>query len=148
MSEFEEIILGQLHKIEARHKHELDAIYKRQKLERAEIDAALRAVREVSTVPVGSSPPKAKMKLNDAVVEAVNRGCKKPKDIFDFIKNQLGTETTINSVRVRVSKLLSEGLIGRDAEGYAPAKKLEAPDNNAPEASNFGGEVYASPNRG
>ena len=145
MSALEKMILSQLGKIETRHKHELDAIYERHKLERAEFDAALNAVRSVSTGVVVSSRPKAKMKINDAIVEAVNSGRKNPRGIFDFIENQLGIDTTINSVRVRVSKLRIGGLIAKDAEGYAPIQKDKAPDEPTSEALKVAGEVEASP---
>lgn len=66
------------------------------------------------------------MKVNDAVVMAVNAGRKSPTTILDYLHTELGVHTTINSVRSRVSPLKAEGRIAHDGEGWVPvARQLE-----------------------
>ncbi|MCF6304624.1 MAG: hypothetical protein L3J33_04580 [Rhodobacteraceae bacterium] len=61
--------------------------------------------------------PKA-LTIDEAVVEAVNNGRKKPMVIFDFVSSQLGIKTTINSVRTRLTKLKNDGKIAKSVDGW------------------------------
>lgn len=94
-----------------------------------EIEAALKAIESV-TPSAPSSPAQESsnrfdirhsMPVNDAVVLAVNAGCKTPMEILKYLQNQLGIMTTINSVRSRVSPLKAEGKIKHDGTGWVPS---------------------------
>ncbi|PWE31160.1 hypothetical protein DDZ14_14155 [Maritimibacter sp. 55A14] len=91
----------------------------------AEYDAAIAAIEGVrgdrgrsgvqSTVLSGSGP---KMARDEAVIEAIKNGKRQPVAILDFIIRHLGIETTINSVRTRLSRLKNEGRIAHDSRGW------------------------------
>jgi hypothetical protein len=125
--------------------------------ELAQIARALRAMDEKPTeigqfpprrdVTPSALPPHAKhpMRVNDAIIIAVEAGQKTPTQILAFLKKELGVDTTLNSVRSRVSPLGQQGLIGHDGSGWIPAKKNEALNGNAASASKAGGEGAATP---
>ena len=124
--------------------HARDMLLQRQKelknsistveVELSQIARALRAMDERPT-ELGQFPPKRDlapppplthlkhpMKVNDAIVLAVYAGNKTPTLILAYLKSELGVDTTLNSVRSRVSPLGQAGLIGRDNTGWIPAK--------------------------
>lgn len=124
--------------------------------ELSQIARALRAMDEKPTeigqpltrpaaTPSPSAPPKHPMLVNDAIVLAVEAGNKTPVQILSYLKEKLGVNTTLNSVRSRVSPLGQDGLIGHDGSGWIPAKKNEALNGNAASAPKAGG-VAAPPN--
>ena len=124
--------------------HARDMLLQRQKelkdsistveVEMSQIARAIKAMDERPT-EVGQFPPKRNlapppppaymkhpMKVNDAIVLAVEAGNKTPTLILAYLKSELGVETTLNSVRSRVSPLGKAGLIGRDISGWIPAR--------------------------
>ncbi len=137
MAKILEILETELKEIERRHKLEIDEIQSRHKMERLEIDTALQAVRGISHAKFKM---KRNMNINDAFIEAVENGRRKPITILEFIKTHLGIETTIASIRVRGSKLFGSGLVGRDADGYIPISINKVSNEKSPETSNFTGE--------
>jgi hypothetical protein len=125
--------------------------------ELSQIARALKAMDEKPT-EVGQFPPardlapppppvhlKHPMKVNDAIILAVEAGHKTPTQILAYLKAELGVETTLNSVRSRVSPLGQQGLIGHDGSGWIPANKDEALNGNAASASKAGGEGAPTP---
>lgn len=105
-------------------------------VELSQIARALRAMDEKPTQigvqfppkhdpappPAHTSVPQHPMKVNDAIVKAVEAGQKTPTQILAYLKDKLGVNTTLNSVRSRVSPLGQAGLIGHDGTGWIPAK--------------------------
>jgi hypothetical protein len=79
------------------------------------------------------------MLVNDAIILAVEAGNKTPVQILRYLKEKLGVDTTLNSVRSRVSPLGQQGLIGHDSSGWVPIKKIEALNGSAASASKAGG---------
>lgn len=109
----------------------------------AEIDAAINAVLKNRV----SAPPQphatairssgSPIRIDDAIVEAVSTGTNTPAKILDFLTEHLGIETTINSVRTRVSRLKNEGRLVRGERGWATpgdtndSGRQAAPDGKA-----------------
>lgn len=62
------------------------------------------------------------MPVNDAIVMAVNAGCKSPVQILSYLVSELGIKTTLNSVRSRVSPLKQMGRIAHDGSGWIPVQ--------------------------
>jgi hypothetical protein len=108
---------------------ELKASIAASEQESREIDAALKAIESVA----GSQPQlivrdstnrfdiRHAMPVNEAVILAVNAGCKTPVQILKYLQEKLGVMTTINSVRSRVSPLKAEGKIAHDGTGWVPS---------------------------
>lgn len=63
------------------------------------------------------------MPVNDAVILAVEAGRKTPATILEYLRDELGIQTTLNSVRSRVSPLKKEGRIAHDGIGWVPAQQ-------------------------
>ena len=62
------------------------------------------------------------MPVNEAIIKAVAAGRKTPVLILDYVQKELGVQTTLNSVRSRVSPLKQDGKIGRDNTGWVPSQ--------------------------
>lgn len=62
------------------------------------------------------------MPVNDAVVKAVEAGRTTPVSILDYLQNVLGIQTTLNSVRSRVSPLKQDGKIAHNGDGWVPVQ--------------------------
>ncbi len=62
------------------------------------------------------------MPVNDAVIIAVKAGRKTPVAILDYVRNELNIDTTISSIRSRVSPLGKKGKIAKapDGSGWIP----------------------------
>jgi hypothetical protein len=109
---------------------------------REELKASIAAVEselhdiDLALVAMGASKPESikapsltnrfqirhSMPVNDAVILAVEAGCKTPVTILDYLQSRLDIQTTLNSVRSRVSPLKQEGKIGHDGTGWVPAQ--------------------------
>lgn len=124
--------------------------------ELSQIARALKAIDEKPTeigqfppkrdlTPSPSHSPKHPMRVNDAIVLAVEAGQKTPTQILAYLKAELGVETTLNSVRSRVSPLGQAGTIAHDSSGWIPAKKDEALNGNAASASKAGDKGGGTP---
>jgi hypothetical protein len=87
--------------------------------EEAQIDYALDAIAEKASKyrqpPTGDEMP---LKKEDAVVEAVKHGQKRPADIHKFLTKKMGVEMNLGSVRSTLSRLKSENRIKHDASGW------------------------------
>ena len=116
------------------------------KVEGAKIRAAISAILNYENFPAQKAHP-ANMGINEAVIEAIKSGHRTPLPIHDFIKTHLGMKTTINSVRVRVSKLGTQKRIIRTAAGWE-VPKIVKPSGTTPEGSIVTGKVSALPNEG
>ena len=117
-----------------RHKELKDGIAAVE-VELSQISRALAAMDEKPTevgqlrakpVTSPSAPPKHPMRVNDAIIVAVEAGMKTPVQILGYLKDHLGVHTTLNSVRSRVSPLGQQGLIGHDGSGWVPVNKTGA----------------------
>ncbi len=95
-----------------------------------EIDLALNAIAsagkpQVTAVVSGFKMPEQPfqhpMKVDDAIIMAVEAGCKTPVQILKHLHDKLNVKTTIGSVRARVSPLGKSGKISRDENGWKPA---------------------------
>jgi hypothetical protein len=147
--------------------HARDLLLQRQKELRdsiasveAELSQIARALKAMDEKPteIGQYPPrrdlapppppahmKHPMRVNDAIVKAVEAGSKTPTQILAYLKDKLGVDTTLNSVRSRVSPMGQQGLIGHDGSGWVPAKKVEAPNGGAAGASKAGDKDVTAP---
>lgn len=104
------------------------------KAELSQIARALKAMdekpTEIGQFPLKPAPllpqsaPKHPMRVNDAIVLAVAAGKKTPTQILAYLKGELGVDTTLNSVRSRVSPLGQAGVIGHDDSGWVPVKNI------------------------
>jgi hypothetical protein len=107
---------------------ELKASISAVEAELKDIDLALKAMgasKPESDKPVSMAARfqvRHSMPVNDAVIRAVEAGRKTPVLILDYIQKELGIQTTLNSVRSRVSPLKQEGKIGHDGTGWVPAQ--------------------------
>lgn len=63
-----------------------------------------------------------KVSLDDAILKAVGSGQSTPVMILDYVTGKMSVETTINSVRTRVSRLKREGKLMRGKEGWSLPK--------------------------
>lgn len=106
--------------------------------ERERLDREMRAVEAaLSALPdAGKSFPHVEegaftrgvlhaLTVDDAIIKAVDAGHKTPMDILEYLKSDLRLHTTVNSIRTRVSKLGSEGRIGRDEHGWVPRNDVQ-----------------------
>lgn len=97
----------------------------------AEIDAAtstiMKARKAAPTSDEGSYDviPRANISIDDAILEAVATGLQTPAKILNFLASDLGIETTINSVRTRVSRLGAAGKLTRDQRGWVVADEAQ-----------------------
>lgn len=62
--------------------------------------------------------PKTKVSLDDGIIKAVKAGQSTPVMILDYVTGKMSIQTTINSVRTRVSRLKREGKLLRGKEGW------------------------------
>lgn len=121
-----------------------------------EYDAAIAAIERVrdhcgpsglkveATVIRRDAP--AGMTRDAAIIEAIKNGKRQPAAILDFMSRHLGVETTINSVRTRLSRMKSSGEIQHDKRGWImPHEVSEGPPLNenegdaAPSEADAGG---------
>lgn len=90
----------------------------------AEIDAAMKAIKKSRGASSGRKAAKASkgktssIPIDEAVIEAVKNGARTPAQIHEFMENTLGVNTTINSVRTRVSRLGRDARLTRDSSGW------------------------------
>ena len=107
---------------------ELKASISAVEAELKDIDLALKAMgvsKPESAKPASMADRfqvRHSMPVNDAVIRAVEAGRKTPVLILDYIQKELGIQTTLNSVRSRVSPLKQDGKIGHDGNGWVPAQ--------------------------
>lgn len=100
----------------------------------AEIDAATDAIMKsrASKPAKKSAPPSPRravwFSIDDAILEAVANGVQTPAKILDYLSSRLGIDTTINSVRTRVSRLRADGRLARDDGGWVLPKKNPVDD--------------------
>lgn len=131
----------------------------------AELSQIVRALKAMDEVPTAigqfavriapepkaaldSRPPKHPMRVNDAIVIAVEAGQKTPTQILAYLKTKLGVDTTLNSVRSRVSPLGQTGLIGHDDSGWIPVTKRAALDGKPQENGALNGKAASAPEAG
>jgi len=94
-----------------------------------DIEAALKAMGPAASPSVEGSNTanrfqiRHSMPVNDAIILAIEAGRKTPVSILDYLKEELEINTTINSVRSRVSPLKADGKIAHDGHGWVPIKK-------------------------
>lgn len=88
--------------------------------EEAQINYALDAIEEQAAKLRNVNPPgdEIPLKKEDAVIEAVKRGNKKPADIHKFLGHKMGIDMNLGSVRSTLSRLKSENRIKHDASGW------------------------------
>lgn len=125
-----------------KRREELKASISAVEAELKDIDLALQAMganpeHQTTKLPEASNRFQIRhsMPVNDAVVLAVNAGCKTPVAILQYLKEKLDIHTTINSVRSRVSPLKKEGRIAHDGSGWIPATNF---GESAPKAEGEG----------
>lgn len=94
-----------------------------------DIDLALKAMNGAPVVAAAKPSITSRfqirhsMPVNDAIVQAVEAGRTTPLQILDYLQNTLDIQTTLNSVRSRVSPLKQEGKISHDGNGWVPAQR-------------------------
>lgn len=81
------------------------------------IEIALDAIAKAEGQDKGATSGQT-MPIDDAVIEAVKNGVRSPAKILKFLEKHLGINTTINSVRTRVSRLKNDGRLARDERGW------------------------------
>jgi hypothetical protein len=121
----------------------------------ADIDAAIDAIvarRQGEARGDSESAPPLKPKgvtgtgqisIDDAIIEAVKNGVHTPMTILTFLKDHLGIETTVNSIRTRVSRLGADDRLARDERGWIlPSKSSD--DRPTDENSNSGSDEEAA----
>ena len=113
----------------AQRRDELKASFSAIEAELTDIDRALKAMggkpneSATSTAMAGRFQIRHSMPVNDAIIKAVEAGQTTPAQILDYLQNVLGIQTTLNSVRSRVSPLKQEGKIAHDGSGWVPAQR-------------------------
>ena len=113
----------------AQRREELIAGQAAVEAELRDIDLALKAMGGASVKAVEKTSManrfqiRHSMPVNEAIVKAVEAGRKTPVNILQYLQDDLGIQTTINSVRSRVSPLKQEGKIAHDGEGWVPSQK-------------------------
>jgi hypothetical protein len=113
----------------AQRREELVAGQAEVEAELRDIDLALKAMGGASAKAVEKASManrfqiRHSMPVNEAIVKAVEAGRKTPVNILQYLQDDLGIQTTINSVRSRVSPLKQEGKIAHDGEGWVPSQK-------------------------
>lgn len=95
-----------------------------------DVEVALAAILKSGDVAakahaasVPSKPPAASyaggnMPIDEAIIIAVRNRARTPAKILVYLKNDLGINTTINSVRTRVSRLKKDGKLVSTALGW------------------------------
>jgi len=86
-----------------------------------ELDIAILALQErfgLNASPSSIVEITPKSSIDVGIIEAVRNGNHTPATIHAFIARHLNIDTTVNSVRTRVSRLKSSGLIARDDRGW------------------------------
>ena len=81
------------------------------------IEIALDAIAKAEDQEKAAAPDRV-MPIDDAVIEAVKNGIRSPSTILKFLETNLHINTTINSVRTRVSRLKNDGRLARDERGW------------------------------
>lgn len=130
-------------KILEERKKAIAASIRRLNAELADVDVALEAIsanRKVNhlhfyTLPHVLSDDKSGMNRDMAILEAIMAGCNKPSVIFNYVESHLGIDTTINSVRTRLTKLKNAGEIANGSDGWIPlfeTKKRADIENELP----------------
>lgn len=109
-------------------KQKAQAVIDSKRLEIAELDKAIGAVSGESALhtergDAGQPETKNPMQVGDAIILAVEKGYKTPAAIYDYLTREVGVQTTIGSVRARLSPLKSEGKVAHDGEGWIPISK-------------------------
>ena len=122
-----------IREILTQRRDELKASISAVEAELKDIDCALNAIGAAprdSVAKLAAAKPsmanrfqiRHSMPVNDAVVKAVEAGRKTPVAILDYLQTVLDVQTTLNSVRSRVSPLKQEGKIAHDGDGWVPAQ--------------------------
>ena len=123
---------------------------------KAEVQAAISAVLKMRTaadLPTQSvATPRQteanRMPIDDAIIEAVKNDARAPAAILSFMQKHLGVQTTINSVRTRVSRLRANGRLTHDQRGWVLPEQihegLPLNENDPPEGGSDAEEVTAS----
>ncbi|MEM6480672.1 MAG: hypothetical protein AAF922_04975 [Pseudomonadota bacterium] len=81
--------------------------------------ASIAKPAPASTAKKSAKKPAVKVTLDDAIVKAVGAGQSTPVMILDYVTGKMSVETTINSVRTRVSRLKREGKLLRGKQGWS-----------------------------
>lgn len=83
--------------------------------------AAVKSPAKAAAKPVAKTAdkPKKKVTLDDAIIKAVGSGQSTPVMILDHVTKKMAVDTTINSIRTRVSRLKREGKLLRGKEGWS-----------------------------
>ena len=128
----------------------------------AEIDVAIKAIMdqrdpldflEFTETDVDEAFSKLRqretqMPIDAAIIEAVRCGAQKPAAVLKFIQVHLNVDTTINSVRTRLSRLNAEGRVSRDVGGWVVPQEISQGtplnENEPPMGGSETGEVNAS----
>ncbi len=117
-----ESITDILHEQERILKNEISELQAELKKVRVALNAIEGRAQTVSAAP-RSGPPT----VNDAILEAIKNGRGTPTTILDFIQQELGLETTKNSVSTRLSRMKADGQIDHDSDGeWIIAEQVEA----------------------
>lgn len=126
------VVVMHIREVLAQRRDELIAGQAEVEAELHDIDLALKAMSGAPAKAVEKTSMASRfqirhsMPVNDAIVKAVEAGRKTPVDILNYLQNELGVQTTLNSVRSRVSPLKQEGKIGHDGTGWVPSQQVLA----------------------
>lgn len=113
-------------------REELKASIAAVEAELKDIDLALNAMSSAPSESVAKLSMVSRfqirhaMPVNEAIVKAVDAGRKTPVAILQYLQDDLNIQTTLNSVRSRVSPLKQEGKIAHDGKGWVPAQQRQA----------------------
>lgn len=143
-------VVMNIHEMLKTRKEELEASISGVMAELRDIDLALAAIgdsvksdKEIKKPSKPKSGPSSTtryaMPVDDAVVMAIAAGTSSPAAILEFLQTMLNIQTTINSVRTRLSKLKKSGLIANGEDGWVIDKSFEE------SASKAEGESAATP---
>ncbi|QWY83138.1 hypothetical protein [Rhizobium phage RHph_X2_24] len=94
-------------------KLEIEAEMEALRNEQTRIDTALTALDDEKHDD--ASKP---VKREDAIVEAVKHGKRKPQDIHKFLTRNMGVKIPLGSLRSTLTRLKSEGRIHHDGSGW------------------------------
>jgi hypothetical protein len=141
-------VLEVLRKHKAEVNNQIDLLKKQLKQIDVAINAVVGAGGQETTVQPQLRQPHHSMPVDEAILMAISGGNTTPMTILNYIVSQLGINTTINSVRTRVSRLKSEGKITNGVDGWVIAvandlppdsitEMQTAPDVNQGAAANF-----------
>lgn len=92
---------------------EIEAEIETLRNEATQIKAALTALDGETT-----TEDKKPLKREDAIVEAVKSGQKKPQDIHKFLTRKMGVKMNIGSLRSTLTRLKNDGRIHHDGIGW------------------------------